>query len=374
MGGLGGPVKRLATLLSHLDGIQRVLLKPASPALDNRLRAAGAIDEHITLRLSAQRSWVGAAAISMKTFQRCLSRRHPVDVVHANGLVEFALCWPAAVLLRKPIVTWVGNYEPPEMVKRFAALLRPVARRTKWNAVSSVAANTIADCGLVPADAVRITPNIVDPRDVIGTNADAIRQRSASQNEPHGLTVGYLQVARWEKGFDLLVPIIEELKDLEGRITFLLFVRENEHPAWKSLRGFGDDLVQVRDRSAQVADVYAQCDVVLSPSRRESFNRVAAEALTAGVPLVASDLEAVREVVGHAALLFPVEDPVGAAAQIRRLVDDPSLRAQLAEAGRHRSVRWDPRPVSRYFAQTYASLSEDRGTMQPDSRDPDSEP
>ena len=88
MGGLGGPVKRLATLLADLPNVHRVLIKPQSELLDRRIEASGAVDDHIQLRRSAQRSYSASLVLMTKIFIRAASRKQPIDVIHANGIVE----------------------------------------------------------------------------------------------------------------------------------------------------------------------------------------------------------------------------------------------------------------------------------------------
>ena len=346
MAGLGGPVKRLTTLLANIHGVQRVLIKPRSELLDGRLDELNAVDEYIALKRSVQRSYVGAVVLMITVFVRAASRRRPIDVIHANGIVEFALCWPAALLLRKPVLTWVGNYECPSLVRRFAPLFRTVARRTGWNAVSSTAADVIAECGLADRLRIEVVTNIVDPLDVASTKV-------GGGGRARRVTVGYLQVARWVKGFDLLPGVIEELSDIHDRVQFLIIGKRDDGVSWNELAALPSEVVQVRPRTANVGDIYAACDIVFSPSRRESFNRVVAEALTTGTPVVASDLRAVREVVGDAGLLFPSGDVVAAAAAIRRLVSDPELRATLGKAGLVRSKAWLPAPVAERFLAQY---------------------
>ncbi len=354
MGGLGGPVKRLATLLANLPDVHRVLIKPYSELLDKRIHESGSVDEHIQMRRTARRSYVGSLLLMAKVFARAASRKQPVDVIHANGIVEFALSWPAALLLRKPVVTWVGNYEWPVLVKRFNWVFRGVSSRTRWNAVSATAADVIADCGLATRSAVKVVTNIVDPADVAPTGRVFINP------DPSRLRVGYLQVAKWVKGFDMLPKVIAELSDVHNRAQFLIYGTRGYGPVWDELATMPPGVVEMRPKTADVGDIYAECDIVFSPSRRESFNRVVAEALTTGTPVVASDLEPVREVVGEAGLLFPVDDVSAAAGCLRRLIEDEDLRTFLSNAGTVRSKAWLPGPVAEEFKSQYLSLAKPR--------------
>ena len=354
VGGLGGPVKRLATLLANTHGIHRVLIKPRSDLLDRRIYEFGLAEEYIPMRRSAQRSYLGAFLLAARVLARASRRDRPIDVIHANGIVEFALCWPAALLLGKPIVSWVGNYEAPALVKRFNRLLRTVSSQTLWNAVSATAAAVVVDCGLADQRGVRVVTNIIDPADVAPTRD--IRVPSESRR----INIGYLQVAQWVKGFDLLPKVIDELSDVHDRVRFLVYTKRDGRPGWKELSAFSSNLVEVRPRTARVGDIYAECDIIFSPSRRESFNRVVAEALMTGTPVVASDLDAVRDVVGDAGLLFPVDNVSAAADCLRRLINDADLFSALSVAGKSRAQAWLPGPVVEDFMAQYLSLARDR--------------
>lgn len=80
---------------------------------------------------------------------------------------------------------------------------------------------------------------------------------------------------------------------------------------------------------------YRSLDLFLMPSRFEGFGRSLVEALSCGAPVMAHDIPALREVGGNAVLLLPLEPDLWAA-QIRALLAQPALRANMATAGRRR--------------------------------------
>lgn len=73
------------------------------------------------------------------------------------------------------------------------------------------------------------------------------------------------------------------------------------------------------------------------PSWYEGFGISAVEAMTAGVPLIASDLPVMHEVAGDAAWYAPPNEPEVFARLFARLVDQPTGREQLVDAGRRQA-------------------------------------
>jgi phosphatidylinositol alpha-mannosyltransferase len=91
---------------------------------------------------------------------------------------------------------------------------------------------------------------------------------------------------------------------------------------------------------------HALADVFCAPSLgRESFGMVLLEAMAAGVPVIASDIDGYTEVVdpGVDGLLVSPGDPVALAGAMDYLLGDPVLRSRLVRAGRRKAIglRWD---------------------------------
>lgn len=89
---------------------------------------------------------------------------------------------------------------------------------------------------------------------------------------------------------------------------------------------------------AQVIRTYAAMDVVAVPSRFEGFGLSAAEAMAAGKPVVASDLDGLRDVVASQStgILVGFGDEPGLAAEIIQLIRDKPLSVRMGAAGRVR--------------------------------------
>lgn len=107
------------------------------------------------------------------------------------------------------------------------------------------------------------------------------------------------------------------------------------------------DVVFVGNVSDQeVARYFKSAHIFCSPATgSESFGIVLLEAMAAGVPVVASDIEGYASVITHGVdgLLVPPKDDDQLAEAIATLLRDPDLRARLSSNGRHRAdeFRWE---------------------------------
>jgi len=90
----------------------------------------------------------------------------------------------------------------------------------------------------------------------------------------------------------------------------------------------------------------------------ESFGYVLVEAMASGAPIVASDLEAFRQVLrgGEAGELFPTGDPAALAAAAGRLLDDPARRATLAANAAVAVREFDWSVVARDVLRVYQAV------------------
>ena len=102
------------------------------------------------------------------------------------------------------------------------------------------------------------------------------------------------------------------------------------------------------------------CTVYCSPSvRGESFGMVLLEAMASGAALVASDLDGHRNVAtdGVDALLAPVGDPAALAKSLRRVLEDPALRADLVAGGRARADQLSMSRLAARYAAIYGGVA-----------------
>jgi D-inositol-3-phosphate glycosyltransferase len=104
---------------------------------------------------------------------------------------------------------------------------------------------------------------------------------------------------------------------------------------------------------------YRAADVVLVPSRSESFGLVALEAGACGVPVVAADVGGLRTIVedGRTGFLVPSRDPGHWAELTDRLLEEPGLAAAMGEAAALRARHFTWSTTAARLRRLYADLS-----------------
>jgi L-malate glycosyltransferase len=118
------------------------------------------------------------------------------------------------------------------------------------------------------------------------------------------------------------------------------------------------DAVRFLGERGDIASILAATDLMLMPSRREAFGRVAIEAMAMGVPVVAGDVGGPTEIVrsGVDGLLLPVEDVERWAGEIERLLREPRLRAELGRKASERAQAFSLRRHAAAIEALYGRL------------------
>lgn len=120
------------------------------------------------------------------------------------------------------------------------------------------------------------------------------------------------------------------------------------------------DRVRFHGYSPEVHQWYRVLDVLALPSLREGFGRVAVEAQSFAVPVVASDIIGVRDAVedGVGGLLAATPDEW--IVRLLRICTDAPLRAELGRQGREWVRRFDAAAVAQEMEEVYAALAATR--------------
>ena len=96
------------------------------------------------------------------------------------------------------------------------------------------------------------------------------------------------------------------------------------------------------------------------PSRYEGFGFTPLEAMEAGVPVVATEVGSLPEVLGDAALFVPAGDDAALSDGLARMLDDDALQTRLMKAGRNRLSRYSWRACADGLAALYHRVAAER--------------
>lgn len=176
------------------------------------------------------------------------------------------------------------------------------------------------------------------------------------------LFLGRLEVA--QKGVDVLLRALAE-PPLRDRADLSLHLA-GDGPDERALRGLAETLGVAhrlrwlgRVSGGEKASVLAGSTVLVVPSRYETFGMVAAEGMAAGIPIVASDVPCLRDVVsGGGGVLVPSSDPVQLAGALADLLDDAPRRTRMASDGIAAVGRYDWDRLARAQEQVYLDVVE----------------
>ncbi|MGH8924766.1 MAG: glycosyltransferase family 4 protein [Acidimicrobiia bacterium] len=345
---IGGSNRALLTLLGAMGGkVGRAVAAPRDGAF---ARAATGMAEEWVATPRPRWGRLGRVVGAIRIAGWALRRRRLLTAIHANTTTGLYLAAPAAMLTRVRLVVWIHDPVSTAWGRRIGPVLRRLLGDVAWVAVSPTAARVAATNGLCAIEEVELIPNPIDPDQVVGI-------RSAPNPRP---VIAYLSGGTNRKGFDLLPRVMERLADLP--VEWRLFLTRNESPfnapVWAqldSLRSQPAISLSILGRQPDVRVVYGQADIVFIPSREESFSLLTAESMLNGIPVVASDLEPIRSLLGEGegGLVFPTEDVGGAAGALRRLATDPQLRERMGERGRVRASVFSPLAVAERMLAVY---------------------
>jgi glycosyltransferase involved in cell wall biosynthesis len=168
------------------------------------------------------------------------------------------------------------------------------------------------------------------------------------------------------KGFEHLARALAHARrEHPQAVARVLGAPSPPHAAWEravleEARGLGLDetAFSMRDGGTRVPELIAGFDVfaLSSVPRSEGMPTVILEAMACGLPVAATDVGAVRELVadGETGLVVAPEDPTALGAAIARLLGDRALRARMGAAGRrHFAERFSLDRLADRHAEAY---------------------
>lgn len=252
------------------------------------------------------------------------------------------IAWGAKLAGVKRICAHVGNLPPVWTGTAFAKfkllvqLGRPVTNRLLCCS-EYIRAATIRDFSVAPHETRAIF------------NACDLEHFSALQRPFKGwfqefLRIGVVGRLDDNRDYSTLIRAIAILRDQDVTVELWLIGEGSHRPQFEALvaKLLLADRVKFLGSCTDIAELLAQLDLYVWPALiLEGFGIALAEAMAAGVPIVATDVGACREVLegGRLGRLVAPQDPSALAEGIREVLADPETAAQRALLARERALR-----------------------------------
>jgi glycosyltransferase involved in cell wall biosynthesis len=245
----------------------------------------------------------------------------------------------------KGSVTYFGNLAMSAWERRAVDLFLPVSR--------AVADGNRLDQHGLP---YQVVPNLLPEQLLAPPNAEAADVPELKRL-PEGDFLLFVGDMSADKGLHVLLRAYGMLREeLDSIWPLVIIGRQLAGTPYELPPGV---ITLGRMPHAAVMEAWRRSTIALVPSVwAEPFGIVAIEAMLAGKPLVASDTGGLSDIVldGETGLLVPPGDAAALAQAVRRLVDDPALRARLGQAAQQRAAEYRASNVAQRVERAYHSL------------------
>jgi glycosyltransferase involved in cell wall biosynthesis len=274
------------------------------------------------------------------------------DVVHLNypGYAPSMAC--AAWICGIPIVARVGPFLPHNLANRWVS-----AYVANCHAhAADLLASTLRDRVVVTGDLFRA--------DRVGQTL--VAERALPPRRDGLARVVFLGQIVERKGLDVL---IEAFARIGAPAELLIAGGDWSAPGYpERLRTLAHDLgvadrIHFENHRQDVGAVLSSADIFVLPSRSDARPRSIIEAMSLGLPVVATDVGGIPSLVLHdqTGLLVPAEDAGALGAAIAQLIQAPDLRARLGAAGRrHAAQACRPDATALEYVDLYRRLAGNR--------------
>lgn len=293
--------------------------------------------------LGASVIWVGQSASRLKRVCSIVKhlKKHPPDILQAQHFYTNAYASVSSLFLNCPGIGALrsNGYFDVTQSGRFGGRINlHVPRIIAANSRSSI---QYAIQHGVPARRLFFLPNVVDTERFKPTAPLLNNSANAPQPSITLLTAGRLTR---EKRFDRFISLLHELRtvcglDVRGCIVGPTRADQDLRSALERQAAALDlrsDALQFFGSAADMVSLYQQATVFVLTSDNEGTPNVLLEAMSTGLPVVATSVGGVPEIVqnGRNGFLVNPDDPRELINATRRLIEDPALRQKIGAQGR----------------------------------------
>lgn len=244
--------------------------------------------------------------------------------------------------------------------KGFLGLLKGflVRRVSLVISVSNGAAGIFRDSYPEYKNEIKVIYNCIDVDNVRRSAAESYFRKEDFSIPPDAFTVVTVANLKWEKSHKDLVAAAEILND---RNIHFLWVGDG--PERKSLenmiRSSGlESQFHLAGKRPDAVNILSVCDVFVLPSVREAFGISIVESYAAGIPVIATDIEGIREIASNNdnALIVPPGDPKRLAEAIKYMKDNPEMRIKIAASASNFVNRFNNANILPEYENAYRSV------------------
>lgn len=334
---IGGPGKGLFQFLKHAprETFDYILCN-----FDVKNRLVGefiteARRKKLNLTLLRQRATIDPGLI----FQaRRVVLEHDINLIQTHGYKSNVIGFFLHSLCRRPWIGFAHGYTDDNMkVRLYNRIERSVLRHADRIVTVSDSMRALLTKHGVAAEKIRVIHNAIDTNEAVPVASRAeIKQR-------HGLSskqkiIGVIGRLNPEKGQMIFLRAMEKtvrscpdvkslvIGDGQDRPMLERFCREN---------GLTDHVVFLGYQD-KIADYYQILDLLVLPSLSEGLPNTVLEAMTFGIPVLATSVGGVPEIIENGnGVLVPPNDPEALAERMIELLKDDSLRGAIGLKGKN---------------------------------------
>jgi glycosyltransferase involved in cell wall biosynthesis len=321
----GGTERQMIELLRRLDrtrwDVHLVCFRRTGAWFDRAAEAAASVT------VFPVRSLQSVAALRQLVAFARWCRQQRIAVVHTGQLYSNIFGLPGAALGGVPVR--IGNRRDINPNQRPIHL---IAQRFAYQFAHRIVANSRAAAARlrregVPQPRIATVPNGLDL-----SGFPVMPRRSPARR------VVVVANLRPEKGHDVL---LQAARQILVRVPDATFDIVGDGPLAGRLRALACECgvaraVTFAGHQHEVATRLAERDVFVLPSRSEAMPNALLEAMAAGLPVIASAVGGIGEIVddGRTGLLVPADNPAALAEAVCRIMAAPALAARLGDAAR----------------------------------------
>jgi len=284
-------------------------------------------------------------------------------IIHLHG-ARAGLLGGFAVKRNIPIIytehRYDAGYHLKNPVNEFIqkmVLKRLLKKSKSVIAVSGSVKDFLTKSGMAAKEKIQVIPNGIELQ-LTTYNLQEPKKIKEGNKAPVIGTVGNLNI---QKGQKYLVQAMVEILQHYPLATLEII---GEGPLREDLESLAEDL-KIKNRVALLGarkDVFAHLrhwDVFVLPSIAETFGIAILEAMQAGVPVVASKVGGILDIIDHRSegILVSPRDPAEIAEAVKEILDHPAFAAKLKKAGRDRVKDFDWKKVIKEIEELYLSVT-----------------